>query len=128
MILLDTCALLWWTLERNQLSPAATKACDSVQQTGGLCSSISIWEIGIKAKNKKLLLPLPFTEYVARIRQISGLEIIAVDDSIWVESLALEWDNRDPADRVIAATAHMRDVPIVTKDRALAEYYGRVIW
>lgn len=128
MILLDTCALLWWTVEPAQLSPAATRACDAIERAGGCCSSISIWEIGIKEKFGKLTLPLPFAEYVSRVRQIAGLEIVAVDDSIWMESLALDWANRDPADRAIVATARLRELPIVTKDRAMAEFYQRVVW
>ncbi len=53
-VLLDTCALLWWTLDPEKLSQTAASACDMISFTGGAISSISIWEIGIKAKKKNL--------------------------------------------------------------------------
>jgi PIN domain nuclease of toxin-antitoxin system len=34
MILLDTCALLWWTLEPEKLSRKAATACTGIQDTG----------------------------------------------------------------------------------------------
>jgi PIN domain nuclease of toxin-antitoxin system len=51
------------------------------------------------------------------------------DTKIWLRSLALDWDPRDPADRVIVATALIRGVPIVTKDVAIRSYAGvQTIW
>jgi PIN domain nuclease of toxin-antitoxin system len=38
--------------------------------------------------------------------------------------LSLDWSHRDPADRVIVATALMKEVPVLTKDRALHDYVG----
>jgi PIN domain nuclease of toxin-antitoxin system len=44
MVLLDTCALIWWTLDPKELSKPAARACDEIHETGGIISSISIWE------------------------------------------------------------------------------------
>jgi PIN domain nuclease of toxin-antitoxin system len=128
MVLLDTCALLWWTLDPGKLSPAAARACDSIAETGGLCSSISIWEVGIKVKRGKLVLPLSLEEYLSRLRRVRGLEVVPVDASTWLENLALPWEHRDPADRTIVATAKRRNLPIVTKDSVIAAFYHDVIW
>ena len=50
MVLLDTCALLWWTLDPDHLSQTAYKVCNKIVEEGAFISSISIWEIGIKIK------------------------------------------------------------------------------
>lgn len=49
--------------------------------------------------------------------------------SLWIQSLALDWEHRDPADRVIVATALHRGVPLVTKDEAIRAWGGvECIW
>ena len=129
MIMLDTCAVLWWTLEPASLSTAAAAACATVARQGGCLSAISLWEIGIKWKRRTLDLGgLELREYVSRLEQVEGLEIVPVSGAIWVESVLLDWENRDPADRVIVATARLRGVPIITKDHIIDAYHDPVIW
>ena len=125
---LDTCALLWWTLDPGQLSAPALAACEEIERKGGYASAISVWEIGIKVKRGKLDLGLPFHDYVRRLRAVDVLTLLPVDTDIWVANLALNWDHRDPADRTIVATAMQRELPIVTKDRLIANYYAHSIW
>ena len=127
MVLLDTCALLWWTLDPNQLSTAAAEACTRMATSGGLVSSISIWEIGIKVKKKKLDLGIPVDDFVRLLKQTS-VQIVPVDEVIWIENLRLPWDHSDPADRTIVATAQLRRIPIITSDRTIAAFYRDVIW
>lgn len=128
MILLDTCALLWWTLDPEKLSPPAKRACDRIIEDGALISSISIWEIGIKKKKGILHFDDSLGGYVNRLRQLGSVEIIPVDEDIWVENISLNWAHRDPADRTIVATAQMKNVPIVTKDEIISAYYSKIIW
>jgi PIN domain nuclease of toxin-antitoxin system len=128
MVLLDTCALLWWTLDPEKLSPKAAKVCDRIATKGGVVSSISIWEIGIKIKKGELEIGLPLEDYVGRLKQLSGLEIVPVDEIIWMRGLDLDWKHRDPADRTIVATASLRKIPIVTCDEDIQKFYRRVIW
>ncbi len=128
MILLDTCALLWWTLEPEKLSKKALKACTEIPQKGACISSISIWEIGIKMKRKLIDIGEDIAAYTARLNLLDYLEIVPVDDRIWIKNLSLDWQHPDPADRTIVATALLRDLPIVTKDSLIASYYRKIIW
>jgi len=128
MVLLDTCALLWWTLDPDKLSPKAKKTCDDIQINGGFISSMSIWELGIKIKNKKLEIGMTIDDYTKRLKQLKTLEIIPVDETIWLKNLSLDWSHRDPADRTIVASAMIKKLPIVTKDKILKTYYKNVIW
>ena len=67
-------------------------------------------------------------EYVSRLHRVHNLAFIAVDTKIWLRVLALTWDHRDPADRVIVATADVLDTALVTSDRAIRDYFARSIW
>jgi len=128
VVLLDTCALLWWSLEPESLSRRAKEACDRIMRDGAFVSSISIWEAGIKARRGTFELGTTLEDYVARLKKLGSLEIVAVDEDIWVKNLSLLWDHRDPADRTIVATALLKDLPIVTKDATIGRFYPKVIW
>ncbi|MSR20144.1 MAG: type II toxin-antitoxin system VapC family toxin [Gemmatimonadetes bacterium] len=129
MILLDTHALLWWALDPGQLSEAATKAVRTMEQQGGYASSISLWELGIKVQRGQLELPISVDELAKRVEHGGAVELVAVDTNTWLRTVRLDWAHRDPADRVIVATALIKGVPVLTKDRALHEFGGvECIW
>jgi len=128
MILLDTCALLWWTLEPGRLSARARRACGRIDEEGACISSVSIWEIGVKIKKGRLDIGDTIEGYVDRLAEIEKLRMVPVDERIWMRNLALEWDHRDPADRTIVATAATEGCAIVTKDPVIRGFYRRTIW
>jgi PIN domain nuclease of toxin-antitoxin system len=119
VIVLDTHALLWWALDPEQLSERAAAMLREMEQGGGYASSISIWELGIKVKRRKLELPLTVEEFARRIERGGIVELVPVDTLVWLRSLSLEWRHPDPADRVIVATALIKQVPVLSKDRAV---------
>ncbi|MEH1800023.1 MAG: hypothetical protein V7L02_10945 [Nostoc sp.] len=45
-----------------------------------------------------------------------------------MESVNLEWDHRDPVDRVVVALARSNQAAIITSDKAIANFYSEVIW
>jgi PIN domain nuclease of toxin-antitoxin system len=128
LILLDTCALLWWTLDPAGLSKRAKETCTKINSEGAFISSISIWEIGIKLKKGVLNLGIDINSYVNRLKLLGSIEIIAIDENIWIKNLSLSWENKDPADRTIVATALLRNLPIVTKDKIIWDFYEHIIW
>ena len=126
VILLDTNVLLFVMLNQDRMTESATKAISDAD--GLLVSSISIWDIAIK--NKKGKLPLPFTpeELVFHLKNVTNLEILPVDEMVWLKNISLDWDHRDSADRTIVATAALRGIPIITSDRIIRGYYPKCIW
>ena len=119
--MLDTHALLWWALDPERLSETATATLADMEKHGGFASAISIWELGIKVKRGKLELGIPIEELVRRIERTAAVELVPVDTNIWLRSLALEWEHRDPADRVIVSTALLKGVPLLTRDEVIRE-------
>lgn len=126
MIVLDTSALLYWTLDPAQLSAKAELTISQAERI--VISSISIWEIGLKVKRGKLGIPLTMTEYVERLQRLEAIEIRPVDVQAWLDNLDLAWEHRDPADRMIVALAARLGCPLITSDRVIAGYYPETIW
>jgi PIN domain nuclease of toxin-antitoxin system len=129
VIVLDTHALLWWALDPEKLSSRATEVLATMEREGGFASAISIWELGIKVKRGKLVLPLAIDELSRRIERSGVVELLPVDATVWIRSLNLEWAHPDQADRVIVATALIKGLPLLTKDEVIRTFAGvRSIW
>lgn len=124
MVVLDTHALLWWALDPGRLSPVAASCLRDMDRDGGFASAISIWELGIKIQRGKLDLGIPIEEFARRIESSAIVELLPVNTSTWLRSLGLTWDHRDPADRVIVATALLQGVPLVTADEEIHRFGG----
>ena len=126
MIVLDTSALLFWTLDQERLSAKAEQSISDSERIW--VSSMSIWEIGIKSKKGKLLLPVSLKDFADGLSRLRGLELLPVDTTTWIESLELDWDHNDPADRVIVATAALHDCQLATSDSRMRAYYAQSVW
>ncbi len=126
MIVLDTSALLFWTLDPAKLSQKAHEVIQGADRI--LVSSISIWEIALKVRRQKLVLPLAINDYADRLQRLKSLEILPVDVQTWLENFDLPWEHLDPVDRTIVALAARFNCPLVTADRVMADYYPDTIW
>jgi PIN domain nuclease of toxin-antitoxin system len=100
-----------------------------VDRDGGFASAISIWELGVKIQRGKLDLGIPIEEFARRLETSATIELLSVNTATWLRSLELSWDHRDPADRVIVATALLQGVPLVTADEEIHRFGGvTCIW
>ncbi|ELX11186.1 PIN domain-containing protein [Janthinobacterium sp. HH01] len=131
MIMLDTHALIWWRDSSARLSPTATAAIAQEVQGGKIgISAFSFWEIALLVEHNRLRLPLDLASWVAAVEAIDRMRFIPVDNEIAVTSVRLPPGlHKDPADRIIVATAMLLDIPIVTADRKIHAYpHVQTIW
>jgi PIN domain nuclease of toxin-antitoxin system len=129
IFVLDTCTLIWWSLDPEKLSPQAKLSCEEMEQgKNGLVASISLWEIAIKIKNKKINLGVPLITYVETLQKSDVIRIIPIDEKLWLESVALQWNHKDPADRVIVSLAQRYNADLITSDTIIRGFYSSVIW
>ncbi|MEA5597281.1 type II toxin-antitoxin system VapC family toxin [Rivularia sp. UHCC 0363] len=129
LIVLDTCALIWWSIDPDKLSQAATEACKQMEtDKNGIVPSTAIWEIAIKIKNKKLDLGVDLNEHVASLKKSSVVSIVPINEDLCLESVKLEWEHRDPVDRVVVALARINQASIITADKQIRNFYPNVIW
>ena len=127
-LLLDTHVLLW-TLRQPDRVPELTMALIRDPATELLVSAASAWEIGTKFRLGKLgeaqAVVHAYEDHLHRLRarelQISSHHALTAG--------LLNWDHRDPFDRIIAAQSMIESVPLCTADPALTAFPGlRVVW
>ena len=117
-MLLDTHALVWSLLFPEKLSAAAREALTSAPERS--VSAASLYEITLKGALGKWP---EVAHLVARdldndLRKL-GVEVIAANGKIMQQAGGLDWQHRDPFDRIIAITALSRGLPVISKDETL---------
>jgi PIN domain nuclease of toxin-antitoxin system len=132
MLLIDTHILVWWVSGSDTLSTSATKAIKKTLGNDGevLISSISAWEIAMLVDKGRLVLSMDVESWLDEVSQIDGVRFLPVDNEIGVKSTAFPGDfHKDPADRMIVATARKLAVPLVTADEKILQYeHVKTIW
>ena len=125
-LLLDTHALLWWLRNSRQLGKRA-KALICAQETLIWISSVSIWEISIKAALGRLDLVEPFDEQLYAEMERSGFRELAVTFAHALAVRKLPPHHADPFDRMLIAQAQCQNLTVLTGDGAFAAYGVRTI-
>lgn len=131
MILLDTCVLIFDALAQEKLSRKVTAELDKGRIVGSLaCSDISLWEIAMltargrikpMGKVKNLLNDLILANRLTVLPINPEIAAVAADDQLFT--------HKDPADRIIAATAICHKAPLITCDQMLQGIPGlKTIW
>jgi len=131
VIVLDTHALVWWVAGDSTLSKKA-KAAIERELSGGeiIVSAISAWEIAMLVEREKLVLSMDVGSWLATVAAVEVVRFMPVDAEIAIKSVDLPGDfHKDPADRMIVATARKLAVPLVTKDEKIRSYaHVKTIW
>lgn len=132
MILLDTHALVWWVSEPSRIPNRARRLLDGAAESGErvAVSSISVWEVCMLVERKRLQLRLAVDEWLARVEALPFLAFVPVDNPIARRAVSLEgFPHRDPADRMILATALLLGGLLVSADPRLREYRAvKSVW
>jgi PIN domain nuclease of toxin-antitoxin system len=123
-LLLDTHAAIWIT--RNEsLAPRATEALNAAHQAAGVVfvSSITAWEVGLLVSRNRLNLLTTPQRWFARLLDVPGMRLAELSPDVLIAASFLPGNPpRDPADRIILATARDLGATLITRDRLLLEY------
>lgn len=131
MIVLDTHTLVWWVTGDATLSKKAGKVIEREQSGGSiLVSAISAWEISMLVAHGRLVLSMDVSSWLATVAEIEAVRFYPVDVEIAAKSVELPGGfHKDPADRMIVATARKLAAPLVTKDDKILSYpHVKTIW
>lgn len=132
MIVLDTHALVWWVSGDGNLSATAANHIRQEQEKKGsiLVSSITAWEIAQLVECGRLLLSMDVSDWMDLVAQISMVTFVAVENEIAIKSVSLPGEfHKDPADRIIVATARKFAAPLITKDEKMLAYpHVKTLW
>ncbi len=123
-LLLDTHAAIW--ISRNEpIAPHAVEAMNAAHQAGGvvLLSAITAWEVGLLVSRNRLKLLMTPQRWFAQLLSLPGMQLAELSPDILLESSFLPGTPpRDPADRIIIATARDRGAALITRDRLILNY------
>jgi PIN domain nuclease of toxin-antitoxin system len=123
-LLLDTCALIW-IAEDERLAPDAEAVLDAAHASGAMTyvSPISAWEVGLLVARERLQLLTTPQRWFARILGLPGMRLADMAPDLLIAASFLPGKApRDPADRIIVATARDLGATLITRDRALIDY------
>ena len=132
MIVLDTHVLVWWANGQTASLPTAARRAIAAELKGGriAISSISAWELAMLVAHGRMALSVDTRQWLDLVGQIEAVEFVPVDNAIAIDSVELPGEfHKDPADRLIVATARKLGAPLVTADEKIRAYpHLRTIW
>ncbi len=111
-LLLDSHAVYWWLAGSPRFSDRARGLIlDRVNAV--LVSAVSIYELEYKARRGRL--DLPSQELRAALRR-NAVEDLPVTHDHADYAVQLDWEHRDPWDRLLAAQARLENCALVSLD------------
>ena len=113
-LLLDTRVFLWFETGSAKLSRRARTLIEDANQAAYV-SAASFWEIAIKRRLGKLR----FEGSARSAAAAAGFLELGIDFADAETAGALDWDHRDPFDRMLVAHCLNRDLTLVTADARL---------
>ena len=119
--LLDTHVLIWWLNDRSRLSPAQREVVGSVRAEDPLLvSDISLWEVATLHGLGRIRLALPLRDWLDKAVAPPLVQRCGISPAIAAEVTALpDSFHRDPADRILVATARVLGATLLTQDRRI---------
>ncbi|HEY5329938.1 MAG TPA: type II toxin-antitoxin system VapC family toxin [Acidobacteriaceae bacterium] len=127
-LLFDTHIWLW--AQRNELSHFTREFVQEAERRQALgevfLSAISILEFARLVADGDYTIADTVDEFVAAALSDGGLRLVELSPQILIESTRLPGTfHRDPADRLLVATAREHNLTLITVDRDILQYAAR---
>ena len=127
-LLLDTHIALWLDTGDDRLRSSTRALIDECWQSGGTIylSAVTAWEIALLIDIGRIELDLPVEEWITRFVQRPGIDPAPLSHHAASRSCRLHHlQHRDPADRLLIATAIELASPLVTYDDRILRFARR---
>jgi PIN domain nuclease of toxin-antitoxin system len=124
-LLLDTHIALWLDSGSDCLRASTRDLIDGCWRNGGaiVMSAVTAWEIALLVDTGRIDLDLPIEAWVRRFLDRPGIEAAPLGHQAASRSYRLHHlELRDPADRLLIATAIELACPLVTYDQRIAQF------
>ena len=130
MILVDTHVAVWLALEPSRISKKGKAAIDEARGHGGglAIADVSLWELAILVGKGRVSLTVSLESFLTEVQK--RFAVVPITAQVCVRAMGLPAGYpKDPADRIIAATALVEGVPLLTADREIQRSKAvRTIW
>lgn len=118
-LLLDTHVFMWWEEADSRIRPSWLDAI--LDDTNSVhVSAVVAWEIETKKRIGKLV----FDKDVVVMTAALGFELLSITVSHAALAGSLDWDHRDPFDRMLVAQALENDMVLLSADEAMRSAPG----
>jgi PIN domain nuclease of toxin-antitoxin system len=124
-LLLDTHVWFWFQSGNSQrLSQTFVRQLESRQRAGELfVSACSAWEIANLVAKQRITLDRSVEHWIESGLEDGGLRLLPLTTRILIESTRLPGEiHRDPADRMIVATAREHNLTLLSRDESILAY------
>jgi PIN domain nuclease of toxin-antitoxin system len=124
-VLLDTHIALWLDSGSDKLRRSTLTLIDDCRRNGGTIylSAVSAWEIALLVDGDRISLDIPVDAWVQRFISRPGIKAAPLDMRATSRAYRISGlEHRDPADRLLIATAIELGCPLVTYDDRISRF------
>ena len=123
-LLLDTHIWINYLNASPLLRPDLVRRIEAARSSGSVyVSVISVWEIAQLVRLNRLALNTNVTDWVENAFTLPGVQLLPFTSQIAIESVNLAGPiHKDPADRILVASARVERLTLVTRDRDILIY------
>jgi PIN domain nuclease of toxin-antitoxin system len=128
--LLDTHAWVWWICGDSRLTARERDALDNLPPSSRpVLADISLWEVAMLVERGRLNLNMELEHWLAVASSPATVDLARVTPAVAAEVARLPSGfHRDPADRLIVATARVRKLRVLTRDRMITQARVVPLW
>ena len=121
--LLDTHVLIWWLNDRTRLSQRQRDVVEAATGDAPVhVSDISLWEVAMLQSLGRIRLALPLREWLDKAVAPPLVRRQGISPAVAAEVASLpDSFHRDPADRILVATARVLGATLLTQDRRILD-------
>jgi PIN domain nuclease of toxin-antitoxin system len=121
--LLDTHVLVRWFGDRKRLSRPQRRLLDrGTAEEPLLVSDITLWEIATLNERGRLRFSMPLRDWLERATAAPLVRRLGITPAVAAEVAALPASfHRDPADRILVATARVHGAKLLTSDARIID-------
>jgi PIN domain nuclease of toxin-antitoxin system len=129
LILADTHIVIWLAHAPEKLSSTGVAAITAARSGGGLSiSDMTLWEISKLYEGRRITLRSSLEAFLKEVE--NNFSVLAMTGEICARALDFHPTfPKNPADRIIAATALVQGIPLITADATMRSLKGlKTVW
>ncbi len=125
-LLLDTHALIWFLEGDSKLNGMARQSIENPENTS-FVSIATFWEMAIKVSIGKLQMQISL-QNLKHLLWKNGIEVLPISIEHTLLVSCLDFDHRDPFDRLLIAQAIKEKMVLISCDENFSLYDIKILW